>query len=90
MEDREFERLMAICRLKLSDADKGKIKSDIENVIEYFDLIDKIETGNLKEAYHPIHIEGKTREDTASSFSNIDGLLNNTKTYRFYVVGPRV
>ncbi len=90
MEEKEFERLMEVCRLRLSDTEKAAIKEDIEKVIEYFDSIEKVDVGNLKEAYHPIHIEGRLRDDSVASFDNINGLLNNTKTYRFYVVGPNV
>ena len=32
----------------------------------------------------------RLRQDEVKQFDNIEGLLKNTKTYRFYVVGPKV
>ena len=40
MEDNEFERLLKVARLKLTDMEKESIKADIEEVIGYFDRIE--------------------------------------------------
>lgn len=89
MDDEDFERLLKICRLRLSEADKPQIKKDIEEVLDYFNVLDDVGMeGEM--AYQPVSIEGRMREDSVEDFKNIRGMLKNTKTYRFYVVGPKI
>jgi aspartyl-tRNA(Asn)/glutamyl-tRNA(Gln) amidotransferase subunit C len=90
MDEHEFDRLVGICRLRLSGEEREAIKKDINEIIKYFDAIEKVDTKNASEAYHPIHIDEKLRDDVIVPFDNTEGLLNNTRTYRFYVVGPKV
>ncbi|MDE1855869.1 MAG: Asp-tRNA(Asn)/Glu-tRNA(Gln) amidotransferase subunit GatC [Candidatus Micrarchaeota archaeon] len=90
MEDAEFDRLLKICRLRLSSSERTAIKSDVKEILKYFDTIEKVDTGSLKPAYHPVAIEGRLREDRVEPFDHSDLLLKGTKTHRFYVVGPDV
>ncbi len=90
MDYEEFEKLLKICRIELNSEEKEKIKNEIEEVInDYFNKIDRIEC-NEEPAYHPIDIKGKLREDIPSEFENNKGILENTKTYRGYVISPKV
>ncbi len=89
MENTDFERLLKIARIHLTDSEKEKIRKDIEEIINYFNEVDKIDC-DLKPAFHPIEIKGETREDVIERFDNVQGLLKNTKTYRNYVIGPKV
>ena len=88
MEDSEFKKLLDVCRLKLDEKDEAKIKKDLDEVIKYFDTLDKISCEELQPAYHPIKIDTDLREDDPKDFADKGGLLGNTKTHRFYVIGP--
>ncbi|MCL5117240.1 MAG: Asp-tRNA(Asn)/Glu-tRNA(Gln) amidotransferase subunit GatC [Candidatus Marsarchaeota archaeon] len=90
MDEQEFERLLHICRIKLQNAEREKIKNDIENILEYFDTIQQIDTGNTAEYYHPINIDERLRQDSESAFNDVNLLLANSKTHRFYIVGPKI
>jgi aspartyl/glutamyl-tRNA(Asn/Gln) amidotransferase C subunit len=90
MEEERFERLLKICRIKLTESEKTAIKKDIDEVIEYFNMLDSVDVGSTEPAYHPIEVEGKLREDKVVAYEDVIGLLKNTKTYRFYVVGPKI
>ena len=90
MQDKDFDRLLAICRIRLTDSEKKSVKAEIEDVIKYFDTIEKIDCDSEKEAYHPIPVPEKLREDVVEECEDPGLLLKNTKTYRFYVVGPKV
>ncbi|MCL4383060.1 MAG: aspartyl/glutamyl-tRNA amidotransferase subunit C [Candidatus Micrarchaeaceae archaeon] len=81
---------MQICRLILDNDQMVKIKKDTEDILNYFDKIEEVETTDLKEYYHPIEINQKLREDTEIKFNEINLMLENTKIYRFYVVGPKI
>jgi aspartyl/glutamyl-tRNA(Asn/Gln) amidotransferase C subunit len=90
MDDKDFERLLSICRIRLTGSERSEIKSEIEQVIKYFDEIEKIECDSEKPAYHPVPIPQKFRKDEVEECEDVDLLLKNTKTYRFYVVGPKI
>ena len=90
MDNQEFDRLSHICRIKLQDDEKAKIKKDIENILDYFDTIQEIDTGQIAEYYHPVDIDERLRQDLEVQFGDADLLLSNSKIYRFYVVGPKI
>ncbi len=90
MIDSEFEALLRTCRIELSHAEKTSLKKDIEELIDYFNSIDAINVKGLDAAYHPVPVPQKTHADEVEEFADVSGLLGNTKTYRFYVVGPEI
>ena len=90
MEDREFDRLLKICRLSLTDKEKSAIKKEIGSILEYFDAIEKVKCDELEPSYHPIKVGERLREDKVEACENPDALLKGTKTHRFYVIGPDV
>lgn len=88
MDAAEFDRLLKICRIKLEESEYQSIKKDVTEILDYFKILDEIDTSNTTEAFHPIKIPEKTSDDIVQEFNNVEGILKNTKTYRFYVVGP--
>ena len=90
MDANEFDRLLKVCRISLSRDEKDRIINDIEEIIKYFNTLNEFETGNTSESYHAIQIPERLRQDKVEAFQNTNGILKNTKTYRFYVVGPKI
>ncbi|MCL4398939.1 Asp-tRNA(Asn)/Glu-tRNA(Gln) amidotransferase subunit GatC [Candidatus Parvarchaeota archaeon] len=90
MEKSEFERLLKICRLDLDKKEKDRLKDDTEEILKYFDQISKVDTHDLRPAFHPIELQGQTRKDKVIRFDKSERLLKNTKTHRFFVLGPKV
>ncbi len=88
MDNNEFNRLLKVCRIKLEESEYDSIKKDVNEILEYFKVLNELDTSGVLEAYHPIKIPEKTHDDTVFKFNNTEGILKNTKTYRFYVVGP--
>ncbi len=90
MQEAEFDSLLSTCRIQLANGEREKIKKDIEEVIRYFDSLDSMDCDGFGEAYHPIQIPEKTRDDEVIKCSKSDSYLKGIKTYRFYVVGPKI
>ncbi len=88
MDNAEFDRLLKICRIHLDKSEYQSIKKDVDEILEYFKILDEVDTSKVVEAFHPIKIPEKTSDDTIQEFNNTEGILKNSKTYRFYVVGP--
>ncbi len=90
MDEKEFKRLLKICRIRLTDKEHLAIKKDVEEILGYFSTLESIDTEGVKESFHPVIIQEKTAEDIPNEFKEIQAILENTKTYRFYVVGPEL
>ena len=89
MEDREFDRLLKIARLKLNDAERRRVKSDIEEVLNYFDKIDVIST-HESPAYQPIRVPTRLRKDAVIPFDNVEGLKRQSRLRDGYILGPKL
>lgn len=89
MEEKDFERLLKVSRLKLSEREKKKIKADIDDVINYFNKIDKVDA-KASPAYQPIHIPTKFRKDNIIPFPDVDLLKKSSKLHDGYIVGPKL
>lgn len=90
MENGYLERVLATCRIKLTQDELNKISKDIDEILGYFDTISEADCDGYDPAFQPITIPPKLRDDKADTFGDVPGLLKNSKIYRFYVVGPKV
>ena len=89
MQDKEFDRLLKITRLRVSDEERVQIKKDFEQVIAYFDELSSIEASG-EPAYHPVEVPGRLREDTVKLFADAESLKKRSKTSNGYIVGPKL
>ena len=69
MEDKEFDRLLKITRLRVSDEERVQLKKDFEQVVAYFDEISSVEASG-EPAYHPVEVPGRLREDIIKPVKN--------------------
>ncbi|MFP3215187.1 MAG: Asp-tRNA(Asn)/Glu-tRNA(Gln) amidotransferase subunit GatC [Candidatus Micrarchaeota archaeon] len=83
----DFDRLLKVCRIRLDKEEKEKMEKELEEIIKYFDVLDSVKIEEVNEQRAKVE---RLRKDEVKQFDNIEGLLKNTKTYRFYVVGPKV
>jgi len=83
----DFDRLLKVCRIRLEKEEKEKIGKEIDDIIKYFDVLDSVKIEEVNEQRAKVE---RLRKDEVKQFDNIEGLLKNTKIYRFYVVGPKV
>jgi aspartyl/glutamyl-tRNA(Asn/Gln) amidotransferase C subunit len=89
MKDEEFERLLKISRVRLTDEEKLKIRGDIEEIIIYFDKIQGIECHDAP-AYQPIDVPERFRKDVVRKFDNVDGLKKDDVLQDDYIRGPKL
>ena len=83
----DFDRLLKVCRIRLEKEEREKMEKELDEIIKYFDVLDSVKVEEVNEQRAKVE---SLRKDEVKQFDNIEGLLKNTKTYRFYVVGPKV
>ncbi len=90
MEKEEFKRLLDTVRLSLDDEEIVSMQKDIEEIISFFDKIDKVQIEGVEKAFHPVEIPEKLREDSTEGKENLKDTFENSDNYRFYFLGPKV
>lgn len=89
MKEEEFQRILKVSRLKLTEEETRSIKVDIEEIIGYFNKIDKVKTSE-DPIYQPIHVPTRLRKDIVSNFPNVEELKKQTKLHDGYILGPKL
>jgi aspartyl/glutamyl-tRNA(Asn/Gln) amidotransferase C subunit len=89
MKDEEFERLLKITRIKLTPKEKAAIKKDVDEILGYFDKMDKMSVSK-DPAYQPIDVPARMRKDIIKKFKDPESLLKETESYNSYVLGPKL
>jgi aspartyl-tRNA(Asn)/glutamyl-tRNA(Gln) amidotransferase subunit C len=60
---REVEHVAKLARLELSSDEKEKYLVQLEKILEYIDLLKKIDTKDVKPTSHALELENVWRED---------------------------
>ncbi|EFD93200.1 MAG: hypothetical protein BJBARM5_0073 [Candidatus Parvarchaeum acidophilus ARMAN-5] len=89
MEKADFDKLLKVTRISLGKDEKEKLSADINDILIFFDKINQFSSSN-DYTFHPVEIDGKTREDTNVDKAENKDMLNNAERYRFFVIGPKV
>ena len=89
MDEREFERLLKIARLKLTDRERKKIKRDIDEVLGYLGRIDRF-SADEQPAYQPTHVPTRFRKDKVVRYKDADLLKKGSVLHNGYIIGPKL
>jgi len=84
-------KIAKTARLNLTDAEIDEFLPQLEEVLENFKKIDKVDTKNVSPALHPIEIKPFEREDKVEKCLDHEKVLALSKLVKNdYFVGPRI
>lgn len=75
--DETITYVAALAKLELSDDEKDRAKTDLENIISYMDTMNEIDTCNVEPMSHAFPMKNVFREDVVTNGDDRDNLLNN-------------
>ena len=76
--------------LRLDKADCLQIQGELENILEYFTRLDKIDTQGISPAYHPFSQENYLRDDDPVATNRQQDWLNLAGKHKDgYLLAPR-
>lgn len=75
--DETITYVAALAKLELSDVEKDRAKTDLENIISYMDTMNEIDTSNVKPMSHAFPMKNVFREDVVTNGDDRDNLLSN-------------
>ena len=86
-----LEHVSKISRLNLTHAEIKEFLPQLNEILDAFTLIQKVNTDNVTPSYHPIEIKNVMRDDiTGECLSNEDALKNTRHKKDGYFKGPKV
>ncbi len=74
---KDVEHVAKLARLELTDDEKQKFTEQLDNILDYFNQLNELDTTGIEPLSHPIPIYNVMREDSPSEFSEIETVLNN-------------
>ncbi len=89
MEEHEFDRLLRTSRLRLTSEEKARVKTDIDEILEYFSEIGRI-AAKEEPAYQPIEVPTRFRKDSVRKFGDQEALKKGSKLHNRYIIGPKL
>ena len=89
--DKTLENLSKLCKIKIDDNLRDKLKEDLNLTMSMIDEINKIDCDQIEELSHPIKDNFNLREDVVSNDINRESLqkTSNKTEDGFYLV-PKV
>ena len=80
-----------LSRLAFDEENEKKITKDLENIIEFVDQLDAVNTSNIEPLTSPLEKTAKTRVDEVTAKNRKENFLENApKANEDYFLVPRV
>ncbi|MDD1768580.1 MAG: aspartyl/glutamyl-tRNA amidotransferase subunit C [Methanomassiliicoccales archaeon] len=89
MEPEIVKKVARIARLQLTEAEIGEFARDLEEVLEYFSMLDEA-SGAEEYDFNPVKIQDVLREDSVGQDIDPELLTRMMDTYEEWVRGPRL
>jgi len=87
----EVEHIAWLARIELSEEEKGLFTEQFNNILDYFEKIDEVETEEVPPTYHVLDLVDVYREDDVlSSLSVEEALKNAPKKEKQFLKAPRI
>ena len=91
MDKKTVTTISYLSRLKIDDEKEEKIVKDLDNIIEFVDQLDDLDTSNIEPLTNPLEKTAKTRTDKVTAKNLKDELLDIApSSNEDYFLVPRV
>lgn len=75
-----IEHLASLARIELSDSQKESLVQTLPEIIDFMDVLNEVDTTNVKPTYQSTGLVNVTREDEVNSENNLgQSLLKHTE-----------
>lgn len=83
----EVEKVARLANLPLNAEEEGKYAEQLSKILDYIDLLEKVDTSKVTPTFNITGLENITREDEMSnSLTQEESLMNSSKTKDGYFV----
>ena len=87
----EVRKIAQLARLSFTPEEEEKLAGELNEILNYMDKLNELDTGNVEPLYHVIEMDTVFREDMVTpSLSQEDALRNAPKKTGAFFVVPKV
>jgi aspartyl-tRNA(Asn)/glutamyl-tRNA(Gln) amidotransferase subunit C len=87
----EIEHIGWLARIELNEAEKELFEAQLSSILDYFAVLDELDTEDVEPTYHVIGITDVVREDEPkAALSQSEALRNAPKKENGYIKSPRM
>lgn len=87
----EIEHIGWLARTELREAEKELFEKQLSSILDYFAVLDELDTEDVEPTYHVIGIKDVVREDEPkAALSQSEALRNAPKKEKGYIKSPRM
>ncbi|MGB2728625.1 MAG: Asp-tRNA(Asn)/Glu-tRNA(Gln) amidotransferase subunit GatC [Halobacteriota archaeon] len=87
----EIEHIGWLARIELREAEKELFEKQLSSILDYFAVLDELDTEDVEPTYHVIGIKDVVREDEPKdALSQSEALRNAPKKEKGYIKSPRM
>ena len=88
---KEVEHIAWLAHIELSDEEKALFTEQFNEILDYFQKIDKVDTEGVEPTYHVLDLENVSRKDeTKPSLTTEEALKNAPKKEKKFLKAPRI
>ncbi len=80
--DETIEYIAGLAKLELSDSEKQKAKKDMAKMLDYFDMLRKLDTSGVEPMSHIFSVNNVFREDVVTNGDERENMLKNAPAQR--------
>ena len=73
----EVERIAVLARLRLTDDETSQLTRQLDDILEYMDKLNRLDTAQVEPFTHPLETVNALRADAVTNQPNTDALLAN-------------
>jgi aspartyl-tRNA(Asn)/glutamyl-tRNA(Gln) amidotransferase subunit C len=73
----EVERVAVLARLRLTVEEKSQLTQQLDDILEYMDKLNQLDTAQVEPFTHALETENALREDAVTNQPNTEALLAN-------------
>ncbi len=87
----EIEHIGWLARTELSETEKELFEKQLSSILDYFAVLDELDTEDIEPTYHVIGIKDVVRKDEPKeALSQSEALRNAPKKEKGYIKSPRM
>ena len=86
----DTQKIAKLARLKLTKTESEKLDGYLEQVIDYIDQLNQLDTSNVQPTSHVLPVNNVFRDDEASKSKNIDYLTEAPSNNKGHYEVPKI
>ena len=86
----DTQKIAKLARLKLTETEREKLDGYLEQVIDYIDQLNQLDTSNVQPTSHVLPVHNVFRDDEASESKNMDYLAGAPSSNKGHYEVPKI